>query len=148
MNPLQPSSLNDSKNIEQESQQAIQSIQKSWQKNNVWLILPEKYSAEEVLQKLNSGKNIFNGIFILENIQNSSPDNRVEFRMIDRETPLKNIKKQIATQTSIPEDLLELRFLNTRISDDKDDFFNKLNMHGLGGEIIRIRQNLDRSKTG
>ncbi|WP_068469677.1 hypothetical protein [Candidatus Protochlamydia phocaeensis] len=122
----------------EECQTNIRLIQTEWQEKNILLILPSEYPAIETCEKLHK-EPLFSGILVLDNFGDKLPK-IIEFKLIRRDTPIKVIKENVCNYLSKKTSDLALALFPTSAAlKNEDDLFNTLNFHGLGGEVIHLR---------
>jgi len=107
---------------------------------NRWLILPETSCDAEfakLADKMNEaaqGKGeMFKGTFKLRNFP-AGYRKTMEFQLLDRDTPIGQIKAQVSALTRLPESTLSVSFQGYKPQPDDVILTEDLSCHGRGGE--------------
>lgn len=119
-------------------QSVVESIPQNFYKiSGKFLILPEMSSTEdyrEVASKI-SGKVEFKGNFkFLTDFGEYSTRDTVSFCLLEKGTPVGQMKRQISDLTGVPAEEIQISFHNVRPLRDDILFCSDLNCHGKGGE--------------
>lgn len=119
-------------------QSVVESVPKNFYKvSRKFLILPEMSSPEdyrEVASKI-SGKVEFKGNFkLLTDFGSLSTGSTISFSLLERETPVEQIKRQISDLTGVPAEEIQISFQSVRPLANHFIFSTDLCCHGKGGE--------------
>lgn len=119
-------------------QSVVESVPQNFYKvSGKFLILPEMSSTEDyekVASKI-TGKMGFKGNFkFLTDFGKYSTRDTVSFCLLEKGTPVGQIKRQISDLTGVPAEEIQISFQNVRPLRDDILFRSDLNCHGNGGE--------------
>lgn len=114
-----------------------------------WLILPEMSSIDEYRATEKKIMNIakkndaeFKGTFVpTTEFGKYEEGDRIPFTLLDRETPVGQIKYRISELAHVPESEIMIGFQGKRNLDDNTNFRYDLNCNGRGGENFWISRN-------
>ena len=120
--------------------QLVESVSQNFYKlSGKLLILPEMSSESDyqaVASKIGAAAS-FKGAFKLRtNFGKLSQGDTLDFRFVEKETPVGQVKRQVSFLTGVPVDEIQISFQSFRPLRDETLFSTDLNCNGKGGENV------------
>ena len=129
-----------SKLNEKQAQQAWEIFNKTITARGKLLITEEldKGGYKELCERLSLKPALFfKGIFELVAFPQYAKNHRINFTMTDAHIPISLIKKEIGGMANVNPRNLQIYYAAMKLT-DRDDF-DKINRHGRGGEVFKVR---------